>query len=226
MSKPSAPPSPPRERRLTPIGEIVRSGLHIVGPDGTGTCRPSGAAGTISRCMTRTCLSKPTARTRPAPWPPLSAPVQPGDVLCLIGDLGAGKTTLTQGLALGLGLPPDEPVNSPTFTLLAEHPGGRVPLYHFDVYRLPDSSGLYDLAFDEYLSGDGVVVIEWADRIADALPPDRLDIALTVGGPGQAAHCDDGAWGTSGTSSTGYGMHRQTQQIMGRGIQDTLLSKL
>ena len=106
-----------------------------------------------------------------------------GDVLCLIGDLGAGKTTWTQGLALGLGLPPDEPVNSPTFMLLAEHPGGRVPLYHFDVYRLPDSSGLYDLAFDEYLSGDGVVVIEWADRIADALPPDRLDITLTVEGP-------------------------------------------
>jgi tRNA threonylcarbamoyladenosine biosynthesis protein TsaE len=105
--------------------------------------------------------------------------LQPGDVLCLIGDLGAGKTTLTQGLARGLGLPADEPVNSPTFTLLAEHPGGRFPLYHFDVYRLPNSSGLYDLAFDEYLAAGGVVVIEWADRIVDALPPDRLDIALT-----------------------------------------------
>ncbi len=104
----------------------------------------------------------------------------PGDVLCLIGDLGAGKTTFTQGLALGLGLPPEEPVNSPTFTLLAEHPSGRVPLYHFDVYRLPDSSGLYDLAFDEYLEGDGVVVIEWADRIADVLPPDRLVITLSI----------------------------------------------
>lgn len=106
--------------------------------------------------------------------------LHPGDVLCLIGDLGAGKTTFTQGLALGLGLPPDEPVNSPTFTLVAEHPGGRIPLYHFDVYRLPDSSGLYDLAFDEYLSGDGVIVIEWADKIADALPADRLDITLTA----------------------------------------------
>ncbi len=108
----------------------------------------------------------------------LGAVLRPGDTLCLIGDLGAGKTTFTQGLALGLGLPPDEPVNSPTFMLLAEHPGGRVPLFHFDVYRLPDSSALYDLAFDEYLSGDGVVVIEWADRITDALPPDRLDIAF------------------------------------------------
>lgn len=108
--------------------------------------------------------------------------MQPGDVLCLIGDLGAGKTTFTQGLAHGLGLPPDEPVNSPTFTLVAEHPGGRLPLYHFDVYRLPDSSGLYELAFDEYLDAGGVVVIEWADKIADALPPDRLDIALRAAG--------------------------------------------
>jgi tRNA threonylcarbamoyladenosine biosynthesis protein TsaE len=106
--------------------------------------------------------------------------LRPGDVLCLVGDLGAGKTTFTQGLALGLGLPPDEPVNSPTFTLIAEHPGGRLPLYHFDVYRLADSSGLYDLAFDEYIDSDGVVVIEWADRVADALPPDRLDIVLAA----------------------------------------------
>lgn len=103
-----------------------------------------------------------------------------GDVLCLIGDLGAGKTTFTQGLARGLGLPEDEPVNSPTFTLIAEHLGGRLPLYHFDVYRLPDSSGLYDLAFDEYVEGIGVTVIEWADKIADALPPNRLDIALAA----------------------------------------------
>ena len=110
----------------------------------------------------------------------LGAFLRPGDTLCLIGDLGAGKTTFTQGLALGLGLPPDEPVNSPTFMLVAEHPGGRVPLFHFDVYRLPDSSALYDLAFDEYLSGEGVVVIEWADRITDALPPDRLDIAFSA----------------------------------------------
>lgn len=113
----------------------------------------------------------------------LGARLHPGDVLCLIGDLGAGKTTFTQGLALGLGLPLEEPVNSPTFTLLAEHPGGRIPLYHFDVYRLPDSSGLYDLAFDEYLGGDGIVVIEWADKIADALPLERIDIALTAEGP-------------------------------------------
>ncbi|MBV9851395.1 MAG: tRNA (adenosine(37)-N6)-threonylcarbamoyltransferase complex ATPase subunit type 1 TsaE [Armatimonadetes bacterium] len=110
----------------------------------------------------------------------LGRELRAGDLLCLVGDLGAGKTTFTQGLARGLGLPPDEPINSPTFTLIAEHPGGRVPLYHFDMYRLPDSSGLADLAFDEYLEADGVVVIEWADRIADVLPADRLDITLTA----------------------------------------------
>lgn len=112
----------------------------------------------------------------------LGARLRPDDVLCLVGDLGAGKTTFTQGLALGLGLPPDEPVNSPTFTLLTEHPGGRVPLFHFDVYRLADSSGLYDLAFDEYLDAGGVTVIEWADKVADALPDDRLEIRLTAAG--------------------------------------------
>ncbi len=125
----------------------------------------------------------------------LGALLQAGDTLCLVGDLGAGKTTFTQGLALGLGLPPEEPVNSPTFTLVSEHPGGRVPLYHFDVYRLPDSSGLYDLAFDEYLSGDGVVVIEWADKITDSLPQDRLDIALTAEGP-DTRQIVLTAWGT------------------------------
>ena len=107
--------------------------------------------------------------------------LRPGDVLCLIGDLGAGKTTFTQGLAQGLDLPPGEPINSPTFTLVAEHLGGRVPLYHFDVYRLADSSGLTDLAFDEYLDSGGVVVIEWADRITDALPVHRLDVTLKPG---------------------------------------------
>lgn len=131
--------------------------------------------------MTRTFTTASPDATR-AFAQRLGALLGAGDVVCLIGDLGAGKTTWTQGLALGLGLPPEEPVNSPTFTLIAEHWGGRVPLYHFDVYRLPDSSGLYELAFDEYLDAGGVVVIEWADRIADALPPDRLEIRLSAQG--------------------------------------------
>jgi len=131
--------------------------------------------------MTRTFQTNSADETRTLAAA-LGARLRAGDILCLIGDLGAGKTTFTQGLALGIGLPADEPVNSPTFTLVAEHPGGRVPLYHFDVYRLPDSTALYDLAFDEYLGGSGVVVIEWADKITDALPPDRLEIALTADG--------------------------------------------
>lgn len=102
-----------------------------------------------------------------------------GDILCLNGDLGSGKTTFTQGLAQGLDIPNDVVVNSPTFTILAEHSEGRIPLYHFDVYRLSGPRDVYDLAFDEYLDGSGVVVIEWADRIREALPDDTLMIAFS-----------------------------------------------
>jgi tRNA threonylcarbamoyladenosine biosynthesis protein TsaE len=109
----------------------------------------------------------------------LASTFRAGDILCLIGDLGAGKTAFTQGLGEGLGVTADDPIGSPTFNLIAEHRSGRVPLFHFDVYRLADSAGLYDLAFDEYLDGSGVVVIEWADRIADALPTDRLEIVFS-----------------------------------------------
>jgi len=101
-----------------------------------------------------------------------------GDTISLTGDLGAGKTTFTQGLAVGLGIPVGVVVNSPTFTILAEHPEGRVPLYHFDVYRLSGAGDLYDLAFDEYVDGSGVVVVEWADKIAEALPLDTLYISI------------------------------------------------
>ncbi len=132
--------------------------------------------------MTRTFHTQNADETR-ALAARLGARLCAGDTLCLIGDLGAGKTTWTQGLALGLGLPAAHPVNSPTFTLVSEHPGGRVPLYHFDVYRLDGASGLYDLAFDDYLSAGGVVVIEWADKITDALPADRLEITLTPDAP-------------------------------------------
>jgi len=109
-----------------------------------------------------------------------------GDTLSLTGDLGAGKTTFTQGLAAGLDIPAGVVVNSPTFTILAEHPEGRVPLYHFDVYRLAGPEDLHDLAFDEYADGSGVVVVEWADKIAEALPPDTLFITMEMpadGGP-------------------------------------------
>jgi tRNA threonylcarbamoyladenosine biosynthesis protein TsaE len=110
----------------------------------------------------------------------LGRQLQAGDVVGLIGDLGSGKTTFVQGVAAGLDIPSNAVINSPTYNLLAEHVEGRVPLYHFDVYRLSGPGDLHDLAFDEYLDGSGVVVVEWADRIRDALPDDTLLITLTA----------------------------------------------
>ncbi|RLQ91186.1 tRNA (adenosine(37)-N6)-threonylcarbamoyltransferase complex ATPase subunit type 1 TsaE [Falsibacillus albus] len=97
----------------------------------------------------------------------------PGAVLLLEGDLGAGKTTFTKGLAKGLGV--RRTVNSPTFTIIKEYQG-RLPLYHMDVYRLGDS--FEDLGFDEYFEGEGVSVVEWAHLIEDQLPEERLELSL------------------------------------------------
>ena len=98
-----------------------------------------------------------------------------GDVLCLYGDLGAGKTAFVQGIAKGLGI--DEPITSPTFTIVNEYEG-RLPLYHFDVYRIADSDEMYEVGFDEYVYGEGVSVIEWPQLIADILPDRRYDIEI------------------------------------------------
>lgn len=102
-----------------------------------------------------------------------------GDVLALFGDLGAGKTTFTKGIARGLGLAAD--VHSPTFTLIHEHPGP-IPLYHVDLYRLTSEEEVDTLGIDEYIYGDGVTIIEWADRMKSLLPPGRLDIELKLKG--------------------------------------------
>jgi len=118
-----------------------------------------------------------------------------GDVICLSGDLGAGKTTFTQGLALGLGIPKDVPVSSPTFTIIAEHLSGHIPLYHFDVYRLSGPDDLPDIGFEDYIDSDGVTVIEWADKITDALPADRLDIKISISGDAERTW-DFAAFGT------------------------------
>ncbi|MFC5734731.1 tRNA (adenosine(37)-N6)-threonylcarbamoyltransferase complex ATPase subunit type 1 TsaE [Cytobacillus gottheilii] len=99
--------------------------------------------------------------------------LQPGDVIALEGDLGAGKTTFTKGLAVGLGI--TKTVSSPTFTIIKEY-RGRLPLYHMDVYRVQDS--FEDLGFDEYFYGDGVTVVEWAHLIKDQLPDELLTINL------------------------------------------------
>jgi tRNA threonylcarbamoyladenosine biosynthesis protein TsaE len=103
----------------------------------------------------------------------LAAYLQPGDVLTLEGDLGAGKTTFTKGLAKGLGI--SKNVNSPTFTIIKEY-RGRLPLYHMDVYRLDDS--FEDLGFDEYFEGEGVTVVEWAHLIQDQLPKEILGLSI------------------------------------------------
>lgn len=98
-----------------------------------------------------------------------------GDVLCMYGDLGVGKTAFVQGLAKGLGI--DEPITSPTFTIVNEY-SGTLPLYHFDVYRIADSDEMYEIGYEEYVYGDGVSVIEWPQLIDDILPETRYDIEI------------------------------------------------
>lgn len=105
--------------------------------------------------------------------------VEPGAVLLLEGDLGAGKTTFVKGLAQGLGIDPDE-VSSPTFTLIHEYEGD-MSLYHFDAYRLDDVSEFIELGAEEYFASDGVTAVEWGDRVRDELPSNRLEIAITSG---------------------------------------------
>ena len=100
-----------------------------------------------------------------------------GDVFALSGELGSGKTCFTGGLARGLGIGEDYAITSPTFTLINEY-SGRCRLYHCDVYRLDASGDLEDLGFDEYLSGKGVMAIEWAEKIEDVLPPDAIAISF------------------------------------------------
>jgi tRNA threonylcarbamoyladenosine biosynthesis protein TsaE len=99
----------------------------------------------------------------------LAKKIQAGDVVALVGDLGAGKTQFVKGLAKGLGSTAE--VTSPTFTLLHEYQGARLPIYHFDFYRTEGLAALRAIGFDEIVCGDGVSVIEWADRFADAIPP-------------------------------------------------------
>lgn len=103
--------------------------------------------------------------------------VLPGDVLLLSGDLGAGKTQLTKGLADGLGVA--EPVTSPTFNILLVHEG-RIPLYHFDLYRLEDEAQLEDIDYFATLEADGVSVVEWGDRFPASYPDDGLIVAITI----------------------------------------------
>lgn len=107
----------------------------------------------------------------------LAAQLLPGDVVLLRGNMGAGKSELTRGLARGLGI--TGYVTSPTFTILQVHEDGRLPLYHFDWYRISGADELYELSMDEYLYGNGIAVVEWPDRATEALPDRCLDAALS-----------------------------------------------
>jgi len=106
----------------------------------------------------------------------ISEALEPGDIVALVGDLGTGKTALTKYIAEGLGI--REEINSPTFTIVKEYRSGRLPLYHFDVYRLGSGEELLDIGAEEMLEGDGACVIEWADIVADVLPDDAMAIRL------------------------------------------------
>jgi len=101
---------------------------------------------------------------------------RPGQIYTLIGDLGVGKTVFTQGLAAGLGI--REPVNSPTFTIVQIYEEGRIPLYHFDVYRIGDVEEMEEIGYEDYFYGQGVCLIEWADLIQEILPEHLTRICM------------------------------------------------
>lgn len=100
----------------------------------------------------------------------------PGEIYTLVGDLGVGKTVFTQGFAAGLGIA--EPVNSPTFTILQSYEEGRIPLHHFDVYRIGDVEEMEEIGYEDCFYGEGVCLIEWADLIREILPEDCIRITI------------------------------------------------
>lgn len=100
----------------------------------------------------------------------------PGMIICLDGDLGTGKTVIAKGIALGLGI--TEPVSSPTFTVVKEYHEGRLPVYHFDVYRIEDPAEMEEIGYEEYFFGNGVTVVEWADMINELIPKDAVRVRL------------------------------------------------
>lgn len=106
----------------------------------------------------------------------LGSQANKGQVYCLMGDLGVGKTVFTQGFAKGLGV--DEHVNSPTFTIIQEYEGKNMPFYHFDVYRIADVQEMDEIGYEDYFYGEGVCIIEWSDLIEEILPRDRINIQI------------------------------------------------
>ena len=106
----------------------------------------------------------------------LAAKAKPGDIFCLVGDLGVGKTVFSQGFGAGIGVL--EAVNSPTFTIVQVYDEGRLPFYHFDVYRIGDEEELFEIGFDEMIDGEGVSLIEWANLIPGSLPEHYTEVLI------------------------------------------------
>ena len=106
----------------------------------------------------------------------LGASACAGEIYCLDGDLGTGKTVFAQGFAAGLGI--KEPVNSPTFTIVCEYEDGRLPLYHFDVYRIEEPQELEEIGYEEYFYGGGVCLVEWANLIEELMPEDTIRVRI------------------------------------------------
>ena len=109
----------------------------------------------------------------------LAAELKPGTIIALIGTLGAGKTRLVQAISAALGVPRDA-VTSPTFVLVNEYRQGRLPIFHFDAYRLKDIDEFLELGPEEYFDSDGLTFIEWADRVEEALPKERIEIQIEI----------------------------------------------
>lgn len=109
----------------------------------------------------------------------LAQTLRPGDVIAFTGDLGAGKTAFTRGLARGLGV--TERVTSPTFTIVNEYEGGRLPLFHFDMYRLGSSDELFDIGWEDYLARNGVCAVEWSEIVDDAIEGGAIRVNIRRG---------------------------------------------
>lgn len=107
----------------------------------------------------------------------LAQKAEPGDIYTLIGDLGVGKTAFTKGFAVGLGI--DEPIVSPTFTFVQVYEEGRMPLYHFDVYRIGDPSEMDEIGYEDYFFGEGVSIMEWADLVEEIIPESAVKITIS-----------------------------------------------
>ncbi|MDE0466885.1 MAG: tRNA (adenosine(37)-N6)-threonylcarbamoyltransferase complex ATPase subunit type 1 TsaE [Candidatus Poribacteria bacterium] len=126
----------------------------------------------------------------------LGKTLKQGDVIALIGDLGTGKTCLTQGIARGIGIAPDEVVSSPSYILINEY-NGKVPIYHIDLYRLENSEEIAELGLSEYVAGDGICIIEWAERMIEALPDTCIKIHITLAEADASQDDDEGSELTS-----------------------------